>query len=61
MPIYERRFFIGLLTKDASERQAKAEELREQAKTRGTRGTRTSMISGEALKNKIKGGDLPLS
>ncbi len=61
MPIYERRFFLGLLTKETTEKQAKIEEMKEQAKTNGSKGNRTTKVSGQALKNKIKGGDLPLS
>jgi hypothetical protein len=61
MPIYERRFFLGLLTKEHTEKQAKMEEMKEQAKTKGAKGSRTTTVSGQALKNKIKGGDLPLS
>lgn len=61
MPIYERRFFLGLLTKEQSEKQARMEEMKEEAKTRGSKGNRTTKVSGQALKNKMKGGDLPLS
>ncbi len=61
MPVYERRFFLGLLTKEHTEKQAHMEEMREQAKTKGSKGNRTTKIGGQALKNKIKGGDLPLS
>ena len=61
MPIYERRFFLGLLTKETAEKQAKMEEIQEEAKTKGSKGNRTTKVSGQALKNKIKGGDLPLS
>ena len=61
MPVYERRFFIGLLTKEQSEKQAEIEKQREEAKTKGSKGNRTTKVSGQALKNKIKSGDLPLS
>lgn len=61
MPVYERRFFIGLLTKEQSEKQDEMERQREQAKTKGTKGNRTTKVSGQALTNKIKGGDLPLT
>lgn len=61
MPVYERRFFLGLLTKQNLERAEKVEEMKEQSKTKGSKGSRTSTVSGQALKNKIKGGDLPLS
>lgn len=60
MPIYERRFFLGLLTKEASEKQAKFEEMKEQAKTSGSKGSRTTRVSGANLKNKLKSGEIPL-
>ena len=61
MPVYERRFFLGMLTKDARERQEETERLREEAKSRanGSRGSRTTRVSGEALKTKMKTGEIP--
>ena len=59
MPTYERRFFLGLLTKDAREREEKLEEMKEQAKTKGSKGSRQTRVSGTALKNKMKSGEIP--
>ena len=62
MPVYERRFFLGLLTKDAREREERAEEMKNNAsKTKGSKGTRSSSVSGNALKNRLKSGDIPLT
>lgn len=61
MPVYERRFFIGLLNKENIEKQEKIEEMKEQSKTTSSKGTRTTKVSGESLKNRMKTGDLPLS
>jgi len=61
MPVYERRFFLGLLNKENFEKQEKIEEMKEQAKTSGSKGTRTTKISGQNLKNRMNNGDLPLS
>lgn len=59
MPTYERRFFLGLLNKEAREREERAEELKNKAQTNGSKGSRTTRVTGDALKNKIKSGDIP--
>ncbi len=40
-------------------REEKVEELKEQAQTTGGKGTRKTRVSGEALKNRMKSGDIP--
>ena len=59
MPTYERRFFIGLLTRDVTRREEQMEEMRNQAKASGGKGTRQTRVSGQALKNKLKTGEIP--
>jgi hypothetical protein len=60
MPTYERRYFLGLLTKDAKEREEYIEEMRNNSSgTSGGSGTRTKKISGDALKTNIKNGTVP--
>ncbi len=59
MPTYERRFFIGQLTRDVIQREEHIEKMREQQKTQGTKGSRSTRVSGEALKNKMRNGDIP--
>lgn len=61
MPTYERRYFLGLLTKDAREREEKVEEMKNNAKNRNSKGTRTTKVSGQALKNRINSGEIPLN
>jgi hypothetical protein len=61
MPTYERRYFLSLLTKDISEREEKMEEMKENSKTSNSKGSRTTKVSGKALKNQIKSGNLPLN
>lgn len=63
MPTYERRFFLSLLTKEAHERREEVERMREDAKTRtsGGKGSRTTRLSGDALKSRMKNGDVPLT
>jgi hypothetical protein len=61
MPTYERRFFLGLLTKDAREKQDNIEATKEQQAAMSTgKGKRKTRVSGEALKTRMKSGDLPI-
>lgn len=60
MPTYERRFFIGRLTKD----YVKREEIKENGGdnyTSNTKGTRKKKISGDALKTNFNNGNIPLT
>ena len=57
MPTYERRYYLGMLTKDFERRE---EQQKEQQATSGGKGSRTSKISGQQLKTKINNGDVPL-
>lgn len=59
MPTYERRFFLGLLTKERRDREEQIEKMKEQAQNKSGKGSRTTRVSGEALKNKIKSGEIP--
>ena len=59
MPTYERRFFLGLLNKEAREREERMEEMKAKQQTKGSKGNRTTRVSGDALKNKIRNGDIP--
>jgi hypothetical protein len=59
MPTYERRFFIGQLTRDVMQKQEHFEKMQEQQKTQGTKGQRSTRVSGEALKSQIKSGNIP--
>jgi len=59
MPTYERRFFLGLLTKEHRRREEEIEEMKEKSQTRGGKGTRQTRVSGDALKNKMKSGQIP--
>ena len=58
MPTNERRFHIGMLVKQKSEEQERMKEA--YGKTGSGKGTRKTRISGEALKTRIKSGDVPL-
>jgi hypothetical protein len=61
MPTYERRFFLSMLSREAREREEANEKLREEMKSKNgnSKGSRSTRISGDALKNKMKSGEIP--
>ena len=60
MPTNERRYYMGMLIKSKHDEQVKAEEMTNKANS-NAKGSRKTKVSGEALKNKIKSGEVPLS
>jgi len=60
LPVYERRFFLSLKAKDISKQKEHQEEQTKTAKS-NSKGNRTSTVSGDALKNRMKNGDIPLN
>lgn len=60
MPIYERRYFLNLKTRDITKQKEHIEDQKQTAKT-NSKGNRTSTVSGDALKNRMKNGDIPLN
>ena len=60
MPTYERRYFLGLLTKQAREREEEYEDRKNKTNS-SSKGKRTTTVSGDALKSRIKSGDIPTS
>lgn len=60
MPTYERRYFLGMLTKDFERKEEAFEEAKEKSNTTGGKGSRTSKVSGQQLKTKMKTGEIPL-
>ena len=61
MPTHERRFFLGEKLKEIGRKEEAIENMQSQNKTNTGKGSRTSKVSGEALKSRIKNGDLPIS
>lgn len=59
MPTNERRYYMGMLIKTKSDEQEAAEKARNNANP-NAKGSRKTKVSGEALKNKIKSGEVPL-
>ena len=60
MPTNERRYYMGMLIKSKQEEQARVEEMTNRG-NQNAKGSRKTKVSGEALKNKIKSGEVPLS
>lgn len=58
LPVYERRYFLSLKSRDLMEQQDKSADYKPSS---NSKGNRTSTISGDALKNRMKNGDLPLN
>jgi hypothetical protein len=61
MPVHERRFFLGLLTRDVQQREEHIEKIKEKQQTSNSKGNRQTKVSGAQLKNRIKSGDIPLT
>jgi hypothetical protein len=59
MPTYERRFFLSLLTKELREKQEYSENISKNNQNKNSKGSRNSTISGDALKSRIRNGDIP--
>jgi hypothetical protein len=60
MPVYERRFFINILLKQ-QEKQQEYVENNSNVSNANAKGNRKSKISGDALKSKMKSGEIPLN
>lgn len=61
MPVGERRFYLGQKVREITRQEEQMEKAREQQKSKTSKGSRTTKVSGEALKNRIKNGDLPIN
>jgi hypothetical protein len=57
MPTNERRFYLARHHRRMSEQEEKAKT----NKQSGGKGKRSSSISGDALKTKMRNGDIPLT
>lgn len=58
MPTGERRFYLGMLLKKKHRNDEAAENARRNASN--SKGSKTTRVSGDALKNRMKNGDLPI-
>ena len=57
MPTYQRRYFLHKLIEENNRKQEVQET--QTMNAGASKGTRTKRVSGDALKNMIKSGDLP--
>ena len=57
MPTYERRYFLSLLKTENTIKQEKIDD--QQANASSGKGKRTTKVSGNALKAKLKSGEIP--
>jgi len=58
MPVYERKFFLTTFISENEKKQARLEEQSNNATTSGN-GKRTTKVSGDQLKSKMKNGEIP--
>ena len=59
MPTSERRYYLGLLVQSKQKEQEQYENA--QTPKSNSKGSRQTKISGDALKNRIKTGQVPLN
>lgn len=55
MPTYERRTYLSLLIDE----NTKKSEMMEENTINNSKGKRTTRVSGETLKNRLKNGEIP--
>lgn len=60
MPTGYRRYFLGLKLRENTRQQEQIEKEREEQTNRGSKGSRSKKISGQALKSRMENGDIPL-
>ncbi len=58
-PTYERRFFLLTFINEGEKKKEKYEEQREAATNSKAKGSRTTRVSGNQLKSKLKSGEIP--
>lgn len=58
MPVYERRFYIEMFKDEMEIKKEKMEEITKN-RSSGSKGTRTTTVSGEQLKTKLRNNQIP--
>ena len=59
MSVYERRQYLSLLINENQKKTEAAEEQRDQYVNKNAKGNRSSRVSGDQLKAKLKSGEIP--
>jgi hypothetical protein len=57
MPVYERRFYLTSFIQENEKKREQVEN--QQMNSNNSKGTRTTKISGQQLKTKLKSGEIP--
>lgn len=59
MSVYERRQYLTLLINENQKKNEAIEEQKEQYTNKNAKGSRTTKVSGDQLKAKLKSGEIP--
>ncbi len=59
MSVYERRQYLNLLLNENQKKNEAIEEQKEQYTNKNAKGSRTTKVSGDQLKAKLKSGEIP--
>jgi hypothetical protein len=57
MPVYERRFYLTTFIQENEKQKEKIET--QQVNSNNSKGKRTTKVSGDMLKTKLKSGEIP--
>lgn len=58
MPVHERRYHLKLFINENTKKQEYIQEQQQSVKSTG-KGTRSSIVSGDALKSQLRSGKIP--
>jgi len=59
MSVYERRQYLNLLLNENQKKSEVIEEEKEKYANKNAKGSRTTKVSGDQLKAKLKSGEIP--
>ena len=59
MSVYERRQYLSHLINENQKKTEAIEEQKETINNKGAKGSRTSRVTGDQLKAKMKSGEIP--
>jgi len=59
MSVYERRQYLSYLLNENQRKQEAIEEQKEDYTNKNAKGSRTTRVSGDQLKSKLKSGQIP--
>jgi len=59
MSVYERRIYLSHLLNEKTKTNEAIEAEKEKLNNKGAKGSRTTRVYGEQLKNKLKSGEIP--